>query len=138
MDFKALSATILEELAEPGADNLYISAKLKACLEESETGLYEVMDNKNKSLQKQLAEAAARTTTLTDENTELLASTEQAVQMKIVYITQQFDKEKSTMMEYIHAKDAELARAHTTFNQMNEYIQKVHAELEALKAALRR
>jgi hypothetical protein len=138
MDFKALSATILEELAEPGADNLYISAKLRACLEKDEAALYEIMDKKTKELQKKLAEATERTTALTEETAELHTSVERAVHMKIVYITQQFEKEKSTMMEYIRTKEAELAQAHTTFTQMNEYIQKMHTEMMALKAALMR
>jgi chromosome segregation ATPase len=127
MDYKALSLTILEELSNPHVDKTYVSAKVRACIDESSTDLYKIMDTKNKELQKELVEANEKITEITDEMEQIQDSAEKAAQMKFVHIIQQFEKERSEMA-------AQLARAQTTFNQMNEYIQKLHAENANLKA----
>ncbi len=127
MDYKALSLTILEELSNPHVDKTYVSAKVRACIDESSTDLYKIMDTKNKELQKELVEANEKIAEITDEMEQIQDAAEKAAQMKFVHIIQQFEKERSEMA-------AQLARAQTTFNQMNDYIQKLHAENANLKA----
>ncbi len=121
MDFKSLSITILEELTDPNVDKAYVSAKIRACIDMSDIDLYTVMDKKNKELQKEITAANEKITALAEETMEMNA--------------RQFEKERAELISHIHTKDAQLASAQATFTQMNEYIQKLHAEIASLKAA---
>lgn len=137
MDFKALSIAILEELTNPHADREYIAAKLRACLDNDATTLYNVIDTKNKALAVEHAQSTTQLTTLNDELKTLRTTVEnECIQEKLTLISR-FEKEKRNLEDHINAKDCQLGQAQTTFNQMNEYIQKTHAELEAHKASLK-
>jgi chromosome segregation ATPase len=125
MDFKALSITILAELAEPNSDKDYIAAKLRACIDQDANALYEVMDIKNKALQKNLMDSTTQITTLTEKHTTLRQT-----------VGAEFQLEKNSLLGTIAEKEAYLSQARTTFAQMNEYIAKMNTEMETLKASL--
>ncbi len=125
MDFKALSISILAELAEPNSDKDYIAAKLRACIDQDANALYEVMDSKNKALQKDLMDSTTQITTLTEKLTTLRQT-----------VDAEFQVEKKTLTDTIAERDATLAQARTAFAQMNEYIAKMNTEMETLKASL--
>jgi chromosome segregation ATPase len=135
MDFKALSVAILNQLMDPTADKEYIAAKLRACIDNDVSALYDVIDTKNKSLQEKHNEARKYIHQLTDDNDQLRIK---LADMDTDLLTiERLKKEKQCLEEQIRAKDDHLARAESTFNQMNEYIQKSHAEIVSLKESLK-
>jgi chromosome segregation ATPase len=118
MDFKALSITILPELAETTADKDYIAGKLRACIDQDPNALYDVMESKYKTLHKANLEYKAEITTLTKK------SKTDSEKMKA-----DFEKEKKKLSGTIVEKDAILTQAQTAFNQ-------IRTEMDALRSAL--
>lgn len=118
MDFKALSISILPDLAETTSDKEYISAKLRACIDQDPNALYEAMESKNKTLHKANLDSKTQITTLTKQHKTATQKMET-----------DFQKEKKKLTDTIAEKNTLLTQAQTAFNQMR-------AEIDSLKSSL--
>lgn len=136
MDFKALSLAILDELTDTNADKEYIAAKLRACIENDETDLYNVMDTKNKALQEKQLEDSICIKQLTEENEQLRLKQLPTDDPMIPTMSEQIlhlQQTNTQLLSQLQSKDDQLTQAQSTITQMNTYIQSCQQEITRLR-----
>lgn len=145
MDFKALSITILTELLEPNADNEYIAAKLRACINEDSNTLYEVINNKNIDLQRKQLKHTTHIKELLDEMDHLRITLNDEPMYKGLLreeyktLEEHNDKIEEINKKFraqIEAKDLQLTQGHQQVAAMNDYILSCQSEIARLTSLL--